>query len=536
MAQPYEDRLAQLESLSDEDVTQLEQDIIATFDEADQADDLDTMSATADALDQVRAEMEKRGLAGESSENPAEEATETPADESAEPVAASAEAEPVVDAESEPDPESAPEDNPDGDVAGDNSEEGTEDAAVDIPEDRKPVVTASAVKVTAGADIPGYSAGSEFGSMEEVSQAFVRRLDSIRRATGGDGDQHLVATIVATAGEDRQLNPNDPEGNWEKIRKVTSPEAITAAGGWCAPLETKYDIFGLGSAARPVRDALAGFQASRGGIRFTEPPKLGDNAAAVGLWTAAVDAAPAAAVKAFLAIECAPEQTATVDAVTLQLEFGNLMARAFPELVTRNNELALIEHARLGELTLLSKIGAASTAVTSAFTLGVARDFLLSIGRAAAAYRSRHRMERTDPLRVIAPAWVLDAMREDLAYGLPGDHLAAADSEISGYLSARNVSISWHMDDAFPAQAAGALVDFPTTIVWYLFAEGTFLFLDGGTLDLGIVRDSALVSTNDYRMFVETFEGVAKVGIESIKVTTTTHIAGGVAGTVDTVA
>jgi hypothetical protein len=92
------------------------------------------------------------------------------------------------------------------------------------------------------------------------------------------------------------------------------------------------------------------------------------------------------------------------------------------------------------------------------------------------------------------------------------------------------------MDDAFPAQAAGALVDFPTTIVWYLFAEGTFLFLDGGTLDLGIVRDSALVSTNDYRMFVETFEGVAKVGIESIKVTTTTHIAGGVAGTVDTVA
>jgi hypothetical protein len=76
--------------------------------------------------------------------------------------------------------------------------------------------------------------------------------------------------------------------------------------------------------------------------------------------------------------------------------------------------------------------------------------------------------------------------------------------------------------------------EFTDTFVWYLFAEGTFLFLDGGTLDLGIIRDSTLVGTNDYKMFVETFEGVAKVGVESIKVTSTISVNGAAAALRDT--
>ena len=76
--------------------------------------------------------------------------------------------------------------------------------------------------------------------------------------------------------------------------------------------------------------------------------------------------------------------------------------------------------------------------------------------------------------------------------------------------------------------------EFADTFVWYIFAEGTFLFLDGGTLDLGIIRDSSLVGTNDYKMFVETFEGVAKVGVESLKVTSTIAVNGVAAALRDT--
>jgi hypothetical protein len=90
------------------------------------------------------------------------------------------------------------------------------------------------------------------------------------------------------------------------------------------------------------------------------------------------------------------------------------------------------------------------------------------------------------------------------------------------------------MEEMAGSQGSGAMNEFPDTCTWYLFAEGTFLFLDGGTLDLGIIRDSTLVGTNDYKMFVETFEGVAKVGVEGIKVASTIAINGAAAALRDT--
>jgi hypothetical protein len=125
-------------------------------------------------------------------------------------------------------------------------------------------------------------------------------------------------------------------------------------------------------------------------------------------------------------------------------------------------------------------------------------------------------------------------MAADLVLAMPGDDKLNAYGEIDGYLAARGVNVCWHIDDFTGAQSAGGAVEFPDTLVWYLFAEGTFLFLDGGTLDLGIIRDSTLVGTNDYKMFVETFEGVAKVGVESLKVASTIAINGTAAALRDT--
>jgi len=81
----------------------------------------------------------------------------------------------------------------------------------------------------------------------------------------------------------------------------------------------------------------------------------------------------------------------------------------------------------------------------------------------------------------------------------------------------------------FGTQSAAAVLAFPTTVKWYLFPEGTWLFLDGGTLDLGLVRDSVLNATNDYQLFGESFENVAKVGVESLEFTSTVCPNGAVA-------
>jgi len=52
-------------------------------------------------------------------------------------------------------------------------------------------------------------------------------------------------------------------------------------------------------------------------------------------------------------------------------------------------------------------------------------------------------------------------------------------------------------------------------VQWALFPEGNWYFLDSGGLDLGIVRDSTLNSTNDYQYFYETWEQAFFNGVES---------------------
>lgn len=412
-----------------------------------------------------------------------------------------------------------------------------DDLTPEVPADRRPVaqVSAAPVAITAGADVPGYTAGSPLENMNAVAEAMSKRIHALRRVNGGDGEQHIVASITTSFPEDRTLS-TDAESNWNKIQNVVSPEAITAAGGHVAPFEARYDIFGVGTTARPVRDALPRFQADRGGIRFITPPVLSSYGDAVGVWTAANDAAetPSPASKTSLTVTAATENTVATDAVTLQMQFGNLASRAYPELIARHNELGLIQHAREAEGQILARLTALSTAVTSTSLIGVARDFLVQLGRAAANYRGRHRLEMDAPLRVICPAWVKDAMAADLTLAMPGDNTLNAYAEIEGFIAARGINVTWNIDDFTTAQAAAAMNEFADTFVWYLFAEGTFLFLDGGTLDLGIIRDSSLVGTNDYKMFVETFEGVAKVGVESLKVTSTISVNGVAAALRDT--
>jgi hypothetical protein len=417
------------------------------------------------------------------------------------------------------------------------SAEGTFEA----PADRQPVievVEAAPVAITAGADIPGYTAGSTINDMNEVAQAMEKRIHSLRRVNGGDGEQHIVASVTTQYGEDRMLS-TDAESNQAKIDAVVGQEALVASGGHAAPFEVKYDIYGIGSTTvRPLRDSLPKFQADRGGIRFVTPPSFASGAydTAVGIWTAATDTAPYANTKTSLTVTAAQEQTVSTDAVTLQLQFGNLMTRAYPELIARHNELALVQHAREAEQNIVSKIGNASTAVTTTSLIGFGRDFLVQVRRAAVAYRSRHRIDPKTQLKAIIPQWVYDAMAADLTLSMPGDGtLSVSESEINGYLANSNVTLIASPDmTVFGSQGATALLEFPDSFDWFLFAEGSFLFLDGGTLDLGIIRDSTLVGTNDYKMFIETFENVAFVGIESLKITSTISVNGVAAALRDT--
>lgn len=435
---------------------------------------------------------------------------------------------------------------------------------IEPPADRKPQkkTPAATVSITAGADIPGVSAGYKFDDMLAVADAFGKRLHTLRHVHGGDGEQHIVASLQSEFPEDRMLATNDPLVNTDRIQAITSPEAITAAAGICLPLETRYDLScDIGVTDRPIRDSLAKFGADRGGIRFFTAPSLEDEIGATGFWRGDANAqlwgtyGPDGVTptdppnqKPCLEVQCTSEEVAFVEAVTLCLTFNNLTTRTFPELIKRHNELALVAHARVAENHLLAQLQAGSTAVQARDqVVGAAREIFNLLGRAVASYRFKHRMNNVSPLRMLAPSWVLNLLLADLALQMPGDGMentiGAAEGQINSWFNAKNVNITWHLDGVGPTigdvtgtgnAAAAQDFEWPDTIEFGLWAEGTWLYLDGGTLDLGVIRDSSLVATNQYKQFVETFEGLANMGCESYWVNAEYVPTGQAAALVDT--
>jgi hypothetical protein len=190
-------------------------------------------------------------------------------------------------------------------------------------------------------------------------------------------------------------------------------------------------------------------------------------------------------------------------------------------------------------------MSALSTQVTLAPILGLARDIIPGIIRMGAYLRSRHRIDEGVTLRVALPRWVLDAAACDLMKGSGYDsaYYTMARAIFAAGLAEANIVPGYYIDSATGkgqlfapsgvaggAQGAGAAVTFPGTVVWYLFPEGSFAFGDGGYLDFGLWRDSALNEANNYRLMAESFEALIGLGPEMIEVTQTIAINGTFAG------
>lgn len=417
-----------------------------------------------------------------------------------------------------------------------------DESAVNAIEKSEPQVT-----ITAGADLgQGFHVGQRLAGLSDVARGLMNRVHAMGNTSGGDGEKHTVATFSLNDGVIDRLSSTNVVENTRKFEAISgkSDESIVASGGLFGPVETRYDLYTIGEKVRPVKDALPTFGAERGGVRYTLSPTLKSVQSAVSLWTLEDDKAAqvgqTSKVKPTLVVRAGEEVTVYTDAIPLSLTFGNFGARFAPEAVEAHIEMAMIQQARFAETRLLTRIGALSTAVTTEKKFGAARDIFRHIDQAVAGYRSRNRIGSKVTMTAIFPTWFREALRADLVTQAPGDGLdtfSVADNLIDSWFADRNIKAVWSLDgeagQIFGEQTAGALLDFPDDLVWYLFAEGTFVFLDGGELNLGIVRDSTLNSTNDYQMFVETFEGVAKFGNESLKITSKLAIAGSYAGATD---
>jgi hypothetical protein len=513
------------------------------------------------------------------------------------------------------------------------------------------VVTA---KTYVGTDENGRPAENTY----TVAQAVHERFRGAYQAPNFSGRMPVIH-VESQYPEDRVLG-SDAESNFTKIEKATSPAALTAAGGLCAPLETLYDVEVIGSAARPVRDSLAKFAVERGGITYRPNTSAASAVYGAGVWTLGDDSADPLGEKGCYVVDCPGLEEEVIEATYICLEFSNITARFDPETTAAHVQQAGIAHARLAENRLLAKMASKSKALSAPKVVGATRDILVNLDKASSYLRNRHRIDDALNLSMVLPGWVKSLMRADIARQMAAgdwmDALGVADSQIEGWFTRRNVSPVWHLDGpagldevqtvtitgtptggtftltydgqttgaiAYNATAAtvksalaalsnikaeditvaggpgpgtpytvtfnggatdgrnvsqmtttgsltggssptvavttttaggGALTvngisiasqtydnatagsvlpGFPDQIDALLYTTGSFLYLDGGALDLGLVRDSTLNSRNRYRIFEEEFHGAAFRGIESLRLAMTVQPTGQTAGTAD---
>ncbi len=403
----------------------------------------------------------------------------------------------------------------------------------------------SGTALVASAGLEGFAPNHEF-DRQELAEAIIRKLRTRQAMPNGMREDVVIASAFYGDRFPDELRLLGDSNDSAKIQAVIearktfdgSDEAVVASGGLCAPVTPYYELMNVAVADRPVRDSLANFNAVRGGLQFAAPPVIGDITTGVGVKTAAQDAAGGTtAEKSCQVVDCPDFSTVELAMVYHCLQFGNLNARAFPEMIATYTDLVMAAHARVAESRLLSSMWASATKTTQAAVYGATSTIIMGLLQAAAGMRSRLRMRQQDRFHVWLPEWLPDVIAADLVNS-QFIRFEYARNDIETLLNRYGVNVTWYLDgpagggQVYGAQTPNAAtLPFPTSVKGIIAPEASYLFLDGGTLDLGIVRDSILNNTNDWQQFGETFEEVAFVGPESLGITFTVCPSGTTGGT-----
>jgi hypothetical protein len=426
----------------------------------------------------------------------------------------------------------------------DEEEKPTEVVAAGKPALRKPpspsaerraTAVAQGTPLVAAAGLQEVRAGLIFDrkTFARAVKTTAERRGKPTKSTSGVEERILIASANFPFPDDRQLRAGDLEGNQAKIAAVIpnyipgvgqlSGEALVASGGLCAPLTPLYTMPNFASQARPVRDSLPSFQADRGGVNVPAASYIGDIDTAITVITEDEDALGGTfATKSCQDLDCPAYTDVPVTIISHCREYGNLNAMAWPEKIAHENDLTMAAHSRTAETYLLERIKLLSIATTQGnlgSIMNAYASLVHAIQKATAHIRYVLRMDRNARFRVILPAWIPDLLSADAA--LAQFDRYQAEAALIAALQALGVSITWHLDSVanesavtdFAAEVeASSLNDFPNTVEYAVYAEGAFLHVDSGSLELGLVRDSTLNSTNDFQLFGETFENVALLG------------------------
>lgn len=400
------------------------------------------------------------------------------------------------------------------------------------------------------ADVPGFAADSD-ASFEDLAAALDRRLQGFNsgayaaaaRAGRAMSERHGLAVIRKSF--DERATVSAPESADAAMAFAVSEKnlpggSLVAAGGWCAPSETVYDL--LEDESRDGLISLPEINVTRGGIKFTKGPKFADLYAApsfnfteeeakAGKYapTSASDPTNKVGPKPVYNVPCTDFEEVRLSAAGIHIQANLLQQRGYPELVARTIRGALVAHEHKMSERIIASMEKQSTAVSmDAGQIGAAAPILTAIELQVEHYRYAQRLSRSTTLEAVFPYWVHGAIRTDLSRREGVDLIDINDARIDAWFRSRGVNPQFVYDWQGIAGDASAFKVWPGSIKFLLYSAGTFVKGGQDVITLDTVYDSVLLGQNDYTaLFTEEGYLVAKRGHDARVVTVPLNPNGG---------
>lgn len=392
--------------------------------------------------------------------------------------------------------------------------------------------TGSPWTITASADINGITAGAELGGLDALASAAIRRLTPMMKLGNNVKTSLPIAslslkrdeTLVASGGSDQSERALVDAAADE--RRLTGG-SLTAAGVWCAPSETVYDLCAPLETTEGLID-LPSITVTRGGIRYPQSPDYSEvyTQLQTGVWEWDPDS-DANDPKPCLSLPCPDFSECRLTPYGLCIQTDILVNHAWPELVQDWTNRLLVAQQHLINQKILTKMIAGSTKV--AFDGGGSgvpyqqpggTSSVLDILELQAVYlRTKSRMSQTATLEVVLPSWTRPFIRADLAKRTGVDLISVNDARVDSYFADRHLRVQYLYDFEDIATDA-APTNYPWHIAALMYPAGTWVAARQDVIELSGVYDSTQLANNKFTgLFAEEAICVIQRCYESLYIT-----------------
>jgi len=320
--------------------------------------------------------------------------------------------------------------------------------------------------------------------------------------------------------------------------------SLTAAGGWCAPSEQLYTFCDVPNASDLI--SLPDLAINRGGIRWPVEPDLTSIYQNFEWFFTetqleAVDSGSGepTAQKVCVEIPCPDDfEEIRLAAVGWCVEAGILQTQGWPELITWFLQSVTQEHLRsISRRTILDMVaGSTAKTISDATMIGTASALLNAAALEATNLRLNRGLPRNATIEGVAPSWLAEVIRADLAMMEGTDTKNVTDAEVSAWFAARNIALQfvgdWQTRDSGKPGNLNTLT-WPTTVDLLLYPAGTWFRSLSPVIELGVMYPKELLQVNRYtRFFTEDAIAVGKRCNASLKVTVPICVSGAISNRV----